>query len=264
MEEQVSVVVTVRNEARHLPHLLDSLVPQRNVREVILVDAASTDRTVEVAEGYRGLLPGLHVVSTPCRRGQGRNIGAGLATGDLLAFTDGDCIVNPFWTERLSAAWGGRPDRVVAGHTIVTGFWSFARLDRVELPHLGQDTTWPSCNLAYPRQLFERVGGFDPAFVTAEDIDLNFRAVAAGAHIAHAPDAIVYARARDSVGGFLRQAYWNGYGRKQLTQKHGSLWQEYRLGRMARLQGASAWGTLRMGAGLVGYLGAKLGRKPPR
>jgi glycosyltransferase involved in cell wall biosynthesis len=263
VEEQVSVVVTVRNEARHLPHLLDSLVPQRNVREVILVDAASTDRTVEVAEGYRGLLPGLHIVSTPCRRGQGRNIGAGLATGDLLAFTDGDCIVNPFWTERLSAAWGGRPDRVVAGHTIVTGFWSFARLDRVELPHLGQDTTWPSCNLAYPRQLFERVGGFDPAFVTAEDIDLNFRAVAAGAHIAHAPEAIVYARARDSVGGFLRQAYWNGYGRKQLTQKHGSLWQEYRLGRMARVQGASAWGTLRMGAGLVGYLGAKLGRKPP-
>jgi glycosyltransferase involved in cell wall biosynthesis len=262
--EQVSVVLTVRNEERHLPHLLDSLVPQRNVREVIVVDARSSDRTLAIAEGYCGLLPGLHVVSRPCRRGEGRNIGAALATGDLLAFTDGDCIANPFWTERLATAWDGRPDRIVAGHTIVTGFWSFARLDRVELPHLGQDTTWPSCNLAYPRALFERIGGFDPAFVTAEDIDLNFRAVAAGAHIVHAPEAIVYARARDSVGGFLRQAYWNGYGRKQLTQKHGSLWKDYRLARLARVQGGSAWGTLRMGAGLVGYLDAKMGRKPPR
>ena len=262
--ERVSVVLTVRNEERHLPHLLDSLVPQRGVREVILVDAHSTDRTVAIAESYRGVLPALQILSRPCRRGEGRNIGAALATGDLLAFTDGDCIANPFWTERLLEAWAGDPLRVVAGQTIVTGFWAFTKLHRVELPHLGQDTTWPSCNLAYPRALFQRIGGFDPTFVTAEDIDLNFRAVAAGAHIVHAPEAIVYARARDSVGGFLRQAYWNGYGRKQLTQKHGSLWHEYRLRRMARVQGGSAWGTLRMGAGLVGYLDAKLGRRPPR
>ncbi|HUR61843.1 MAG TPA: glycosyltransferase [Candidatus Thermoplasmatota archaeon] len=261
--DPVSVILTVRDEARHLPHLLDSLVPQRQVREVILVDAMSTDRTVAIAESYRDLLPRLRIVQEPCHRGQGRNIGAALASGDLLAFTDGDCITNPFWTERLAHAWAKAPDRIVAGQTILTGFWAFAKLDRVELPHLGQDTTWPSCNLAYPRRLFEAVGGFDPGFVTAEDIDLNFRAVAHGAHIVHAPDAIVYARARDSVGGFMRQAYWNGYGRKQLTQKHGSLWKDYRLSRMARIHGASAWSLLRLGAGLVGYLDAKMGRLPP-
>ncbi|HEX2066278.1 MAG TPA: glycosyltransferase family 2 protein, partial [Candidatus Thermoplasmatota archaeon] len=153
--------------------------------------------------------------------------------------------------------------RLLAGRTVLTGYWAFTKLHRVELPHLGQDTTWPSCNLAYPRALFERIGGFDPAFVTAEDIDLNFRAVAAGARIVHVPEAIVYARARDSIGGFLRQAYWNGYGRKQLTQKHGGLWREYSLRRLARMQGGSAWGALRLGAGLIGYLDAKRGRRPP-
>ena len=259
----VSVVVTVRNEAPNLRHLLDSLVPQRHLREVIVVDAMSSDGTAEVAESYRGRLPGLHVVRQPCRRGEGRNIGARLARGDLLAFTDGDCIANAFWTQELVNAWAQDPQRVVAGHTLLTGYWAFTKLHRVELPHQGQDTTWPSCNLAYPRALFEKVGGFDPVFVTAEDIDLNTRAIQAGARIVRAPDAIVYARARDSIGGFLRQAYWNGYGRKQLTRKHGRLWREYSLGRMLRLQGGSLWGLLRIFAGLVGYLDAKRGRKAP-
>lgn len=259
----VSVVVTVRNEAKNIGHLLDSLVPQKKLREVVVVDALSADGTADIAESYHALLPGLQVIRRACRRGEGRNIGAAAATGDLLAFTDGDCIANAFWTQRLAEAWAGDRERVLAGRTVLTGYWAFTKLHRVELPHRGQDTTWPSCNLAYPRTLFDGVGGFDASFVTAEDIDLNFRAVAAGARIVHAPDAIVYARARDSVGGFLRQAYWNGYGRKQLTQKHGSLWRDYRLSQLAHLRGGSVWGALRMGAGLIGYLDAKLGRPLP-
>lgn len=262
-EPRVSVILTVRNEERNLGHLLDSLVPQRHLHEVIVVDAASSDRTVAVAQSYKGRLPNLQVLVQPCRRGEGRNLGARQASGDLLAFIDGDCIANTFWLERLVHAQTGRADTVVAGHTILTGYWAFTKLHRVELPHKGQDTTWPSCNLAYPRALFERVGGFDPAFVTAEDIDLNFRAVEAGARIVHAGDAIVYARARDSITGFLRQAYWNGYGRKQLTAKHGGLWHQYSFRDLARRQGASFWGLLRVGSGMVGYLAAKMGRRPP-
>ncbi len=260
---RVSVILTVRNEEGNLGHLLDSLVPQQHLHEVILVDAASTDRTVAIAESYRGRLPNLRIVSRPCRRGEGRNLGARQATGDLLAFIDGDCIANSFWLERLVQAQGGGLDVVVAGRTILTGYWAFTKLHRVELPHKGQDTTWPSCNLAYPRALFDRIGGFDPRFVTAEDIDLNFRAVEAGARIVAAPEAIVYARARDSVSGFLRQAYWNGYGRKQLTARHGRLWHQYSFRDLARRQGASFWGLLRAAAGMIGYLDAKRGRRPP-
>jgi len=251
-------------EARNIRHLLDSLVTQKHLHEVIVVDAMSGDGTAAAAESYRSVLPGLKVIRQSCRRGEGRNIGAAQATGDLLAFSDGDCIANAFWLERLVAAWDRQPERVVAGRTLLLGFWAFTHLHRVELPHKGQDTTWPSCNLAYPRALFQRLGGFDPGLVTAEDIDLNFRALEAGARILHAPGAIVYARARDSIGGFLRQAYWNGYGRKQLTRKHGRLWHSYSFGDMVRLQGGSAWGLLRMAAGAFGYLRAKAERRPKR
>lgn len=254
-----SVVITVRNEAKHIAHLLDSLLPQAHLHEVILVDALSADRTVAIAKRYSNRLP-LQIVSQACSRGGGRNLGASLATGDALAFIDGDCIANARWLEALAEA--GAAERVVAGHTQVIGYWAFTKLHRVELPHRGHDTTWPSCNLAYPRALFARLGGFDEAFVTAEDIDLNYRAIEAGAELAAAPRAIVYARARDSIGGFLRQAYWNGYGRKQLTRKHGGLWHQYRILDLVRLQGGSFWGLLRMGSGFIGYLAAKLGRPP--
>lgn len=256
---KVSVIITVRNEAKHIRHLLDSLRGQRHLHEIIIVDAQSTDGTVEAIRRHGKALP-LRVIEAPCSRGAGRNIGAEMATGDVLAFTDGDCIANSRWLDALAA---DDPQVVRAGKTEVIGFWAFTKLHRVELPHKGSDTTWPSCNLAYPAALFRRLGGFDESFVTAEDIDLNYRAIEAGARIEHAADAIVYARARDSITGFLRQAYWNGYGRKQLTRKHGRLWHEYRLWDLVRLQGASFWGLLRMAWGFLGYIDAKLGRRPP-
>ncbi|MFA5944105.1 MAG: glycosyltransferase [Candidatus Thermoplasmatota archaeon] len=259
---KVSVVLTTRNEGKNLRHLLDSLVHQENLHEVVLVDSNSQDDTVAVAESYRRRFPSFTILRQASRRGEGRNLGARQATGDLLAFIDGDCVANAFWLRRLVKAWGGDPSRVIAGKTDLTGYWAFTKLHRVELPHKGQDTTWPSCNLAYPRVLFEKLGGFDPAFVTAEDIDLNLRASESGAKIVHEPEAIVYAKARDSITGFLRQAYWNGYGRKQLTAKHGELWSQYSFRKMARGMGG-LWGTMRMLSGMVGYLDAKLGRKAP-
>ena len=253
----VSVIVTTRNEEPHIAALLSSLVGQEDLLEVILVDAESRDATIDVAQGFQGKLP-LVIRRLPCSRGEGRNVGAAVARGDLLAFIDGDCVATSGWLAALTAAWRGDPQVVVAGRTELEGRFAFRRLHRVELPNKGQDTTWPSCNLAYPRVLFEKLGGFDPAFVTAEDIDLNYRAVDAGARIHHAPDAIVRAQARGSVGAFLTQAFWNGYGRKQLTRKHGRLWREYRLRDLIRPKGPALWGTLRMAAGVVGYLAAKV------
>jgi glycosyltransferase involved in cell wall biosynthesis len=258
---EAAVVVTVRNEAAGISALLESLVPQQGLAEVVVVDALSTDGTATLAESFAGRLP-LRVLRRACRRGEGRNVGVEATSAPLVAFTDGDCTADPGWLAALLAAWDGEPDRVVAGRTLYTGRASFARLHRVELPHRGQDTTWPSCNLAYPRALLRRLGGFDPSFVTAEDIDLNYRAVSAGARIVHEPGAVVHARSRPSFGAFLRQAYWNGYGRKQLTRKHGRLWKDYSLRQLAHLEDPSPMAFVRMAAGFVGYLDAKLGRPP--
>src|SRR5688572_17674428 len=93
----VSVIVTVLNEGKHLRDLLESLVVQEPPYEVIVVDAGSTDGTVQIAKRFTQDFPGFHLHHQPGSRGDGRNFGAQHAKGDYLAFIDGDCIANAFW-----------------------------------------------------------------------------------------------------------------------------------------------------------------------
>lgn len=231
--------------------LLDSLSTQEPPFEALIIDAGSTDGTQKIVQKAAAKDSRIRLLHEPGSRGRGRNAGALRATGSYLAFIDGDCIANPFWLERMRDA--GDSDVIVAGRSPLFGYWAFERLQRVELEHRGQDVTHPSSNLFYPREAFLELGGFDERFVTAEDIDLNLRAVEAGLKIRYRDDAIVYHRARDSVMGFLRQAYWNGYGRKQLTLKHGELWGQYSFRRMFTRQ-LHLWGLLRLASATLGYL----------
>jgi glycosyltransferase involved in cell wall biosynthesis len=247
----VSVVITTRNEEPHVGGLLESLAGQEPPFEIVLVDALSRDRTVAIAEAFAARHPGLlNLVRRPCSRGGGRNLGVRQARGDYVAFIDGDCVADSGWLARLRRHAG--PLAVVAGRTMTIGKPRYGELERVELFQGGYDVTYPSCNLLYPRALFERLGGFDTRFVTAEDIDLNLRAVRGGASIVYEPEAIVLHHMRATFVRFLYQAFWNGYGRKQLTEKHGSLWPRYRLRRLlAGQKGAIAWA--RLTAALAGY-----------
>ncbi|MGP8078488.1 MAG: glycosyltransferase [Thermoplasmata archaeon] len=248
----ISVVTTVRDEEAHLGRLLDSLVGQEGPFEIVLVDAESRDRTVAIAEEFAHEHPGLlRVYRRPGSRGVGRNTGVREARGLYVAFIDGDCFADSQWLGTLRAALA--PGRVVAGRTVTVGKPRYGQLERVELYQGGFDVTYPSCNLAYDRALFEGLGGFDPRFITAEDIDLNLRAVGTGASIHFEPGAVVYHHMRENFVRFLYQAFWNGYGRKQLTEKHGNLWGRYRVRRLLSGQkGPIAWA--RLTAAFGGYV----------
>jgi glycosyltransferase involved in cell wall biosynthesis len=251
-----SIVTTVRNEERHIAQLLESLLLQEPPFEIVLVDAESRDRTVPIVSEFVRRHPGLlRLVVRPGSRGVGRNVGVREARGEYVAFIDGDCFADSQWLHRLRAT--ARPSVLVAGRTETVGKPRYGQLERVELFQGGYDVTYPSCNLVYPRALFERLGGFDPRFITAEDIDLNLRAVQAGASILYAPDAVVYHHMRETFVRFLYQAFWNGYGRKQLTEKHGNLWSRYRVRRLLSGQkGVIAWA--RLVAAFAGY-GVRVG-----
>ena len=247
----VSVVITVRNEALHIDQLLESLLRQDGPFEVVLVDSESRDGTRERAEAFAARHPGvLRVFEREGSRGIGRNAGVHEARGEFVAFIDGDCYADPDWLKQLRTGLAASP--VVAGRTVVVGKHRYGQLERVELLQKGFDVTFPSCNLAYRRELFNGLGGFDTRFITAEDIDLNMRAVQVGATIAYRPEAVVYHHMRTTFLRFLIQAFWNGYGRKQLTEKHGSLWGRYRVRRLITDQrGIMAW--VRLTAALAGY-----------
>ena len=88
---QVSVVIPALNEALNLPHVLPRI--PRDVHEVILVDGASIDGTVEVA---RALLPSIKIV-TELSPGKGTALCAGFraAAGDIIVMLDADGSTDP-------------------------------------------------------------------------------------------------------------------------------------------------------------------------
>jgi glycosyltransferase involved in cell wall biosynthesis len=246
----VSVVVTVKNEEANIRYLLDSMVVQEPPLEVLMVDAASTDDTPSIIKGYSKRYPFVKLMSYDAQRGESRNAGIKAVHGKYVAFTDGDCIANPFWIKEIRRSLA--ENDIVGGQTITMGYEPMRNLGRMEVYHKGQDITFPSCNLAYRRDVLIEIGGFDRKFVTAEDVDMNFRAVNRGHSITYNPDMIIYHKERSTVLGFIKQAFWNGFGRKQLTVKHGSLWGNYRAREMLE-KPIGFWWMLRTTVAMMGY-----------
>lgn len=252
----VSVVITVKNEADSMARLLDSLLEQQEPYEIIVVDAHSTDGTQDIVKHYAEKHQEISFYVRRGSRGEGRNYGVSKAKGDVVAFIDGGCVATSGWLEAIREKIREGYD-VVAGRYINRG--PLKEIQRVQVEYEGYDITYPSCNLAYKKELFDDIGGFDTRFITAEDIDLNLRAVDAGGTIGYSEDALIYRSTVSTYVSLIKQSFWYGYGRKQLTLKHGRLWKQYSPQSMAREQ-LTFSGMLRLFFGLLGYLTCKVTR----
>ncbi len=254
---KISVVIITRNEETYIKDLLDSLVTQTILpHEIIVVDAESTDNTQRIVRSYMKKYQFVKLYIQKGTRGEGRNYGAYKATGDIIAFIDADCIANAFWVQELIE--GMKNADVVAGDSVRLGYHAFSNLQRVGIFHKGVDVTYPSCNLAYKKKVFVIIKGFDPSFKEAEEVELNFRAVDAGYKLIYHPEAIVYHRVRESIRGFIKQSFWYGFGRKELTLKHGSLWSKYEPIEMVKITAnENIWKLVRLGISSFGYFTCK-------
>jgi glycosyltransferase involved in cell wall biosynthesis len=259
----VSIVITVKNEAETMPQLLDSLLTQEKPFEIIVVDAKSSDGTAEIVSRYASKHQEIKFVSYDNTRGESRNYGVKLAQGDAIAFTDGSCIADPKWLHELRKRLQENYD-IVAGNTVRSGFSGFSRAGRVELFLNGGDASFPTCNIAYKKEVFDRVGGFDSWFKEAEDVDINYRALDSGAKMIYEPQAVIHHTGGETFSSFMKKSFWYGFGRKELDIRHGSLWSKYNMMDIVRIRkGESWWKLVRLTIAFLGYVTCLLiGGKP--
>lgn len=215
---RVSVVIPSRDRPGALEGCLRALTVQDEPPdELIVVDDASVDaESVARTVGTRARLV----------RGAGRgpaaarNLGARMATGDLVVFTDDDCRPDPGWCRALRAR-AAAGAAVVAGPTVVDHrSGAPARAAQVVTNHLveaslaeGRVAFAPTSNLAVRADVL-RALPFDEAYPLAagEDRDWCDRLLASGRTIAFEADAVVHHHPALDLAGFWRQQLRYGRG----------------------------------------------------
>ncbi len=207
--------------------------------EVLVVDNGSTDQTARIAAQA-----GARVVSHPvANRCLARNLGAEVARGRWLAFTDSDCEPQKDWLKGLAAAEErlSREDKLERTAALAGEIKSAPPSNAVEAyiaarkwidqqKFLARDAgrfPFPfaaTANLCIRAEAFKKVGGFDPDMPPAEDADWCWRAALAGLEIAYAPEAAVIHHHRADLRSMLRQAREYGQGNAHLFAKHKEHW----------------------------------------
>jgi len=233
---KISIVTTTKSNMKNVVRLAESLYPiYKKLHEFIIVDAGTPG--MDDAHSYLFDFP-IIVDGKGTTRGQGKNIGIDKATGDVIVFFDDDVEITNGWLMALKKS--------LKHYDIVAGY--SPRPDGIDMPRVpvfvdGQDTTWPTCNIAYKKKVIDDVGYFDEKMITAEDIDYNVRCVEKEYTIGYNPKMKVLHYHRETSKGFARQAFWNGYGRRQLYRIHPELRNDTKIKELFRL-----------GFGFLGYV----------
>ncbi len=148
-----------------------------------------------------------------------RNIGVRAACGDIVVFTDCGCVPDPRWLEEITRPIVRGEEQMTCGQTGATGSSIPYSMERASARSPVYLAECPTINVAFRRDVYDRVGGFDESFTYGSDIDFSWRVVHAGFRIRFVPDARV---AHDWGGASrqIRRSYAYGRGRGHLYRKH--------------------------------------------
>ena len=194
-EPRASIVIPVFDQLHHTRRCLQALAAQAHDAsfEVIVVDDGSSDGTDAYCAGIAGLRYHRRAANggfiAAC------NDGAALARGEYLVFLNNDTVPQPGWLDALLRTFASEPQAGLVGAQLVFpngtlqesggvvfadgSAWNYGRNESPDDPRFAylRDADYASgAAIAIPRDLFRRLGGFDPRYAPAyyEDTDLAF------------------------------------------------------------------------------------------
>ena len=215
----ISVIIPGYNVSRYVAECLDALLAQTITRdryEIIYVDDASTDDSREVVACYGTI----RLLALPENRGQAtaRNLGLEEARGEIILFTDADCVPAPDWIEVMLRPF---EDPEIAGakgvyrtqqRSLIARFAQVEYESRYDIMRRTRYIDFiDTYSAGYRAEVLRQHGGFDPSFRIDEDQELSFRLAEAGHKMVFNPEAIVYHRHPATLRRYLKRKYEIGY-----------------------------------------------------
>ncbi len=220
----ISFVTTVYNEENTISSLLESLFNQTRLPdEVIIVDGDSHDNTVKRIRNFLSTLPKnknlpkVHIISKPCNRSEGRNLGIKMAKGEIIVLTDAGCILDKHWIERIIKPFTNNSVDAVAGYYAGRAQTIFQQCqipyflvmpDQLNPKHFLPATR----SMAIKKQVWEELGGFPEEYSHNEDYVFAKKLKRMGKKIAFAGDAIVYWLPKKTVKDCFLMFFRHAYG----------------------------------------------------
>ncbi|MFH1207620.1 MAG: glycosyltransferase family A protein [Patescibacteria group bacterium] len=190
----ISVIIPTYNRLNRLQNCLRSVLALNYIDyEIIIVNDGSTDGTRDWLDRFnKPKIKSIHHLKN-LGPSASRNTGINLASGNILAFTDDDCIVDGNWLIELEKVLRNNPCDFVFGATYyISKHYKGYFPERLTSNGGG---TWPGgANIAFKKEVFEKIGGFNSDFdkYHNEDTETAIRAVAKGCEYKRAPNALVF------------------------------------------------------------------------
>jgi GT2 family glycosyltransferase len=216
MVKAVSVIVATCDRPQDLRECLASILASSYpVQEVLVMDQSDDGKSQEVVAGFED--PRLQCFHLDTRgKSRALNIAVRSSIGEVLCFTDDDCLVAPGWVQAIVEEFERDPSlSTVLGQTPPKSLNSDAPLlatyvsseRRVFSRRRNPYGVGGGANMAYRGEAIARIGDFDEAlgpgapFIAVEDNEYFYRTFKLGLKVVYCPKAIVYHKqSRDKLG----------------------------------------------------------------
>jgi|ERR1700674_1002888 glycosyltransferase involved in cell wall biosynthesis len=209
---KLSVIIASFNRSQSLLHVLQELshqiVPEGVKWEVLIVDNNSTDGTESVISQFVSKDPKRYRYLRENRQGKSHALNTGIhaAAGEIVVFTDDDCISAPNWLCAISNEFVSDPALAILGGRVEL----YCKDDRPVTIRTFRErilfskpeqlfSLIPGCNMSIKKSIFDVVGEFDPLLgpgtkigAVSEDTDFIYRVFKKGFKVAYSPDVLVY------------------------------------------------------------------------
>lgn len=234
MIPKISIIVPNYNDASKLSACIQSLLdlnyPKDKV-EIIIVDNGSTDNSMQIIKTFP-----VKLLTEKDVKGSyaARNLGVKNATGEVLAFTDSDCIVDKQWLYNsikylTEKDVGGVSGKILSGEpkTLVEEYQLLTKaLDQSRYFSHPYYPFAVTANVIYKKSVFDKIGLFETHWISGGDVDFAWRMqIHAKMKLIYATDCSVYHHHRTSPTGLYLQSKRHIYGACLLNAKYANKFQ---------------------------------------